>query len=368
MAKLSALDLRVVIFAGGVGTRMWPLSRKKTPKQFEKMIDNQSTLQLAIQRVQPEVKLENIYISSGQAYKGIIKNQLPDIPIENIIGEPTMRDVAPAVGYLMAILAKKDPEGAVAILWSDHVMKHVNRFKRAIFSGAEYLSKKKDLFVFIGQEPRFANQNLGWIEFGRQLEVVNGFEVREFISWHYRPSLERANTYFDSDNHAWNPGYFVVTPKFVLEQFRKHVPEMYKGLMKLQASYGNKNHQKELEEIYPKFEQVHFDNAILEKISPHEAVVISVDLGWSDVGTWEAFKEALQAKPEDNLTKGRVVAWKTKNSLVFNYTNQLVSAIDLKGMVVVVTEDAILVTPQESIPEIKNMLKSFDGTEKEKYV
>ena len=200
--------LRIVIFAGGVGTRMWPLSRKSTPKQFEKIVGDKSTLQLSVERVRPEVEYKNIYISTGQQYVEIVRQQLPELPPENIIGEPEMRDVAPAVGYLMSILAKDDPWGPVAILWSDHLVEKVDRFKSAIQAGADYLRKHPNLFVFLGQKARFPNQNLGWIEHGEVIETIEGISLHKFVSWHYRPSQEKAREYHQSSTYSWNPGYF----------------------------------------------------------------------------------------------------------------------------------------------------------------
>ena len=214
--------LRIVIFAGGVGTRMWPLSRKSTPKQFEKIVGDKSTLQLSVERVRPEVEYKNIYISTGQQYVEIVRQQLPELPPENIIGEPEMRDVAPAVGYLMSILAKDDPWGPVAILWSDHLVEKVDRFKSAIQAGADYLRKHPNLFVFLGQKARFPNQNLGWIEHGEVIETIEGISLHKFVSWHYRPSQEKAREYHQSSTYSWNPGYFVVTPQFALDQYRTH--------------------------------------------------------------------------------------------------------------------------------------------------
>lgn len=365
MAKTSSM--KAVIFAGGVGTRMWPLSRKKTPKQFEKIIKNKSTLELTVDRLRPEFPFNDIYVSTGIQYKSIIKKQLPRIPKNNIIGEPVMKDVAPAVGYLMAILAKKSPNDPVVILWSDHLMKHVDRFKKIIIEGGKYIRKNSDKFLFIGQKPRFANQNLGWIEYGKKIDQLNGFDVREFKDWHYRPDQKTANKYFKDGKHAWNPGYFVVNPVTVLEKYKKYTPKMYAKLLELQKSYGTLRHKSKLKKIYPTFEKVSFDDAILTKVPDTQAVVVTADLGWSDIGTWEALKEALQKTPTQNLTKGKTVCFNTKNSVVYNYTDQLVASIDLDDMVVVVTDDAILVCPQKSIPNIKKMLNTFDGTDLEKY-
>lgn len=358
---------RAVIFAGGVGTRMWPLSRKNTPKQFEKIIGAQSTLQLAVERIEPVFGMGKIYISTGSQYVGIVRKQLPKIPKKNIIGEPEMRDVGPAVGYLMTILEKEDPDGPVAILWSDHMMERVDTFRKILSVGCEYVTKHKNVFLLIGQKPRFASQNLGWIESGKVLEKVDGLKFHEFVSWHYRPELQRAQEYFSQKRFSWNPGYFIVTPRFVLQQFKKHHPEMYKGFIALQASYGTKAHEGDLQRIYPTFEKTSFDNAIMEKIDHHEAVVLSADLGWSDIGAWEALKEVLQTKSGENVVRGSVVLRNTNDSLVFSYTDQLVTAIDLEGVVIVVTEDAILVCPQESIPEVKKQLKDFEGTDLEKF-
>lgn len=360
-------DVRVVIFAGGIGTRMWPLSRKSTPKQFEKIIGGQSTLQLTVERVLPEIKPENIFISTGKDYIDIVRDQLPSIPTENILAEPEMKDVAPAVGYLMAILAKKDPWGPVAILWSDHLVENVKQFKNAIQAGADYIRKNKEVFVFLGQKARFPNQNLGWIEHGEKIEQAGEFAVHKFVSWHYRPEQEQAKEYFKSAKHTWNPGYFIVAPQFVLDQYKKHAPDMYEGLMKIQASYGTDDYESTINSIYPTFEKISFDDAIVSKTKPEKAVVLPVDLGWSDVGTWEALKEALQDAPRANLVKGNVETHETEDSLIYNYTDQLVTTIGLNGMVVVVTPDVVMVTPQDKIPEVKKMLKKFDGTDKEKY-
>ena len=365
MAKTSTM--KAVIFAGGVGTRMWPLSRKKTPKQFEKIVGNKSTLQLTVDRLRPEFDWSDIYVSTGIKYTPLIRKQLKRLPKKNLIGEPVMRDVAPAVGYLMAVLAKKNPDDPVVILWSDHLMKHVRRFKKIILKGGEYIRKNPDKFLFIGQKPRFANQNLGWIEYGKKIDKLDGLTIREFKDWHYRPDQATADKYFKGGKHAWNPGYFIVNPSNVLKKYQEYEPKMYKQLMELQNSYGTLRHKFKLQKIYPTFEKISFDDAILMKVPDKQAVVVTADLGWSDIGTWEALKEALQKKSGENLLKGKIVPFNTKNSLVYSYTDQLISTIDLQDMIVVITDDAILVCPQKSIPNIKKMLKTFDGTDLEKY-
>jgi mannose-1-phosphate guanylyltransferase len=142
---------------------------------------------------------------------------------------------------------------------------------------------------------------------------------------------------------------------------------MYSQLMKLQDSYGSAGHQDELNRIYPTLEKISFDDAVLTKTEKDKAVIMTVDLGWSDIGTWEALKEAIQKDSTANITQGNVVSYGTKNSVVYNYTDQLVSTVGLEGMVVVVTPDVVMVAPQDKIPDVKKMLAQFEGTDKERY-
>ncbi len=359
MAETPKIDIKAVVFAGGVGTRMWPLSRTQSPKQFEKMVDNKSTVQLTVARLRPEVDWGNIYLSTGEVYAPLVKKQLPRIPKKNIVGEPKMRDVAGAVGLMAAIIAKKDPDGPLAILWSDHIMKRVGQFKKALRVGSEYIRKNPDKILFLGHKPRYANQNLGWVQMGKELKKLNGFRIFEFKSWKYRPDFELVQKFFKDKKYSWNPGYFISTPKFILNQYQRFMPQMYKKIMELQQAYGRFSYKRKLKKIYPTFEKISFDDAILERLEPEKAVVMSVDFGWSDLGTWLALKEALQKSNKDNVAKGKVFLYQSEDSLVYNCSDQLLTAIDLKGMVVVNTEDVLLVCPKESMKNIKKVVNQF---------
>jgi len=357
--------MKVIIFAGGVGTRLWPLSRKNTPKQFEKIIGDRSTLQLAVDRLKPDFKPEDIYISTGEKYKEIVRSHLPQIPAENFILEPEMRDVGPAVGVACGIVAKKHPNSPVAIIWSDHFVKKERRFREVLNFAKDLVLKDENSLIFIGQHARFANQNLGWIEFGQETGDIRGTKIFRFKRLIYRPSLEDAQKFLESQNFAWNPGYFVTTPKFLLSQYEKFAPSLFGGIMKIQKAVGESNYEQVLQEVYPKFEKISFDNVILEKIDPKHVFVIAADLGWSDVGAWEALKEALQTSADENVTKGKVLVEDSADNLVFNYTDQLVVGIDLTKMIVINTDDVMLVCPKDSVPKIKKLVESLSGTPNE---
>ncbi len=354
--------MKIVIFAGGVGTRLWPLSRKKTPKQFEKIIGEKSTLQLAIDRILPLVSPNDIYISSGIAYKEILFNQLDFISKENFILEPEMRDVGAAVGLVSAILAKIAPHEPFFILWSDHLVKNEDLFREVLKAIETILLQDPNKIAFIGQDSRFASQNLGWIEMGKKTNEVNGLSVYEFKSFHYRPKLTLADEFHKSLYHVWNPGYFGTTAGFLFSLYEKYAPEMYEKLLLIQKSWGTKEFASVLAREYPALEKISFDNLILEKIDEKDGYVIGADLGWSDVGAWEALKEALSQSENENVTKGKVLLEDCVDSLVFNYNNQLVVGIDLSEMLVIHTSDVMLVCPKTSVPKIKKLVESLSGT------
>lgn len=357
--------MKIVIFAGGVGTRLWPVSRKSTPKQFEKIIGDKSTLQLTIARLLPTFKPGDMYIATNKRYEEIVRTQLPFIPEENLILEPEMRDVGPAVGLATALLAKHHSTSPFAIIWSDHLLKKERRFREVISLAAELIKKNPNSLMLIGQRARFANQNIGWIEFGSKVKEVADTKIFRFKALRYRPKLAQAEKMLQSTHFAWNPGYFVTTPSFLLAQFEKFTPKLWRGLMEIQAAFGTKSFDRVLARVYPRFEKVSFDNAILERMDAKSIFVIAADLAWSDVGAWEALKEALEIASDENVTRGKVLIEDSLDNLVFNYTDQLTVGIDLTKMIVINTDDVLLICHKSSIPKIKEIVESLTGTSNE---
>lgn len=357
--------MKFVIFAGGVGTRLWPLSRKNSPKQFGKILGDKSTLQLAVERLRADFAYADIYIATGKRYEDVVKEQLPQIPKENFIFEPAVRDVGPAVGMALSIINKKHGNCPVAILWSDHFVKKERRFREVLHFAENLIKNNNNSLILIGQRARFANQNLGWIEFGDEIQEVEGTKIFRFKRLIYRPNLERAEGFLKNQNFSWNPGYFVTTPKFLLSQFKTFAPNLWKGLTKIQDAIGTKDFERVVEAVYPTLEKISFDNAILERIDSKYVSVLAADLGWSDVGAWEALKEALEVSSSENVTKGKILLEDARDCLVFNYTDQLTVGIDLSEMLVVNTDDVVLICPKTSVPKIKKLVESMSGTPNE---
>ncbi len=356
--------MKAIIFAGGVGTRLWPLSRKKSPKQFEKIIGDKSTLQLAAERLLPDFSWNDIYISTGKQYLPLVEGQLEHLPPRHVIGEPQVRDVGPAVGLMTALLAKETPDEPMVILWSDHLVRKQELFRKILRVAGDIVKKDPDKIVFVSQKPRFASENLGWISYGEELKNVEGISFHAFKDFQYRPDADTAKKYFTSGHHAWNLGYFVATPAFLWKQYEAFAPNLAKSISKIAEAWKTPSFHDVLDEIYPTLEKISFDNAILEKLDAKDALVVSDNIDWSDIGAWEALKEALEESKEKNVAQGKVMLTDTSDSLVYNYNNkQLVVTIDMEDVLVVNTDDVLLVCRKKSVPKVKKLVESMQGTE-----
>lgn len=361
--------MKVIIFAGGFGRRLWPISLSSSPKQFEPIIGDRSTIQLAVDRVLPQFGAENIFISTNQRYADIIREQLPDVPPENVIGEPTRRDLAAAVGLAMAHLAKKGtPDEPVGILWGDNYMKDVPVFQSVMSSAEKIIQDKEADMVFMGESPRFANANLGWIDLGNKRGEANGNAFYDFGKLTYRPEQSLCEEMYSSGNCVWNTGYFVTSIGYVQDSYRKHMPEMAKELDKIAATLGTDAYQATLDEVYPTLESISFDDAILTHLDPAGAAVLHAPMGWSDPGTLYSLKEAINPSAEENVTRGLVIDEHSSDSLVYNYEDhKLVMGIGLEGMIVVNTPTSVLVVHKDDIKKVKAIVEGFAGTDLEKY-
>jgi mannose-1-phosphate guanylyltransferase len=358
--------MKALIFAGGAGTRLWPLSRKKSPKQFEKIVGDKSTLQLAAERLMPEFKPEDIYISTNERYKKIVEEQLPQIPKKNFIFEPEKKDVGPAIALATGLFSRQFADVPIVILWSDHLVKKNDLFKKIIRTAGKEVEKDKNKIIFIAHKPRYPSVNLGYIHIDKKIKEIDGISFYKFLGFKYKPDDELAKKFFNSSAYAWNLGYFVTSSLFIYNAFKQLAPNIYQSIEKIVGFYGKADYEEKLKKHYSEIEPINFDNAILENLDKKYAEVVVEDIGWSDIGAWEALKEALETFPYENVIRGRVFLDHVRDSLVYNYENEkLIVGIDLDETIVVNTNDVLLITKKSSVAKIKKLVESFEGTENE---
>ncbi len=349
--------MTVILFAGGVGQRLWPLSRRNSPKQFAQLIGSKSSFQIAAERLINLVPPERMYVATNQLYFETLQAQAPEIPLGNFILEPTRRDVAAAVALAFFSLEKDGKHGPVLFQWTDNYVKNNEQLLAAIEDGRRLIEVDPERLIFIGEKPRFANENLGWIELGEELGQIGDRPYHSFRSMHYRPPKDVCGEMFASGKYVWNSGYFVTSVEFMTAAYRSLAPELASAIEEIVSYRGTPREQEKLDELYHKVPALHFDEAILMRLSERQAVLLRVDLGWSDPGSLYALKEALQDAPGATICQGNVVDTETKDCLIYNSVHtKLVAVMGLEGIVIVDTPDALLVIHKDSVRHIGRLL------------
>ena len=352
--------MHALLFAGGVGQRLWPISRKNTPKQFSPIIGSKSSVQLAVERLLPIIPAINIFISTNESYADIVSTQFPSVPRANFILEPMRRDVGAAAALSFFKLYKSGIKGPIMFQWADNYVRKQEQLQDAINVGREIIKNHSDTIVFFGQIPRFPSENLGYIEHGEEIGQVGEMPYYAFRSWVYRPSPETCVRMFNAGNYLWNSGYFVTTVEFVVSQYRLLAPELTTIAEEILSYEGTSQAEAKLRELYPTMPSIHFDESFLMRLKPHHAVVLKLDLEWTDPGSLYGLKEALQTSKDANVTQGAVVAVKTSDSLIRNEeAGKVVSVMGMTGVIVVNTSDALLVIHKDSIRHIGALLEEL---------
>lgn len=359
--------MKIVIFCGGVGSRMWPMSRKDKPKQFQKLVGNRTMFQQTMARIKKGFPVQDIFVCTGKNYTSLVQEQAPEIPKENIIVEPMMRDTAAAVGYALVYLNKKYPNAMMAAIWgADHIVKNEDVFIRAL-KAAQRVCATHQCIVKIDVRPTFPSTQLGYIKIGKSIAEVDGFQVFEFKKHCEKPDLKTAKRFLESWGYLWNTGYFVWPVSFALNLYKKYSHKTYARLKTIERAIGTASFQKVLDREYPKIEKKSFDYLISEKLEPKEQLDIPADLGWADVGAWNVLKDQL-AQNGENIESGNHIALDTKDSLVYGNQKKLIATIGLENMIIVDTEDALLICPKDRASEVKNIVTMIEEKGLKKYL
>ncbi len=345
-------SLYATIMAGGVGTRLWPLSRKKRPKQALKLIGDRTMFQHAVDRLTPALPIENILVVTGKAHAEILKPQVPELPPENFILEPEGRDSGPAVGLGAIHLQKRDPNAVMAMLTADHYIADVEGFRRAL-AAAEQVARSGQI-VTLGIKPQFPSTGFGYIRQGDSLGQAKGLEVFQATQFTEKPDEATAVQFVESGQYSWNSGMFIWHVERVLAEFQRQRPAFYRQLMTIAEDLGTPDERPVLARVWPQVAKLSVDYAIME--GAEDVAVIPIDIGWSDVGSWAALLEIIAGDEAGNVVNGPHLGLDTTHSLVHG-DERLIVTIGLENMIVVDTEDALLVCPRDRAQDVKEVVQ-----------
>jgi mannose-1-phosphate guanylyltransferase len=353
-----------VIMAGGSGTRLWPRSRQNRPKQFHSLTSDRSLLQETITRLSPAVEIEQTYVIAGKSHVKSILEQIPDLPDSQVIAEPSARNTAPAVGIMAVILEARDPGAIMMVLPADHFIAKGEDFRR-LLGVVEDVVKEDDFLLTLGIKPTYPETGYGYIEIAKEYKEVEDDKVFWVKSFKEKPNVETAQEYVASWRYLWNSGMFVWKASTILKLFEKYAPEIYEGLVRYRKALDTPDEAEVLKAVYKDFPSISVDYAILEKAE--RVLVVPADIGWSDIGSWAALHELLSFDGETNVVIGRHVGIDTHNCLIHG-GSRLIATVGLDNMVIVDSDDVLLICPKGRSQEIKHLLDKLKKQGRTEYL
>jgi mannose-1-phosphate guanylyltransferase len=359
---MSNLKKTVLIMAGGRGTRFWPRSRKSLPKQFLSLTgDGKTMIQLTVDRLRPLVDIEDVFVSTNRDYAALVKEQIPDIPEDNILCEPIGRNTAPCIGLGAIHIAKKYSDAIMIVLPSDHQIKMPDLFRDTL-NEASMIAEEDNNLVTIGITPNYPETGYGYIKYDPEKRNKTGYSVDGFVE---KPNLEKAQEYLSTNQYLWNAGQFVWKVSSIMNDIKQFMPDTYDKLQRIANTIGTDSYDFVLNEEFSAMESQSIDYGILEKAS--DIFVIPGNFGWDDVGSWLAVERLQKSDDSNNIIAGNVLAVKTGNCIIQG-GKKLIAAVDLDNMIIVDTDDALLICPKDHAGDIKEAMTTLENQGKEEYL
>lgn len=335
-----------IILAGGVGSRLWPLSRQSEPKQFLDICSGRSMIEDSLRRISGLIKRENIYLATGKVHKGRIKNCLRRfaLPLKNILFEPEVKNTFAPIGVLSENINNIDPDAVIAVLSCDHFVKDNRKFLKLLRKGIEIA--KQGSIVTLGLNPMRPETSYGYIRIKSEIKGQRSkiYNVDKFVE---KPSLSRAKRFIKDKKYYWNSGIFIFKPQVMLEEIKILMPHVYRIIMKMR-------NKKSFIRLWRRLPAISIDYAIMEKTK--KTVLLPADYTWIDVGSWRAIEGFARKDRGGNIFKGNCIDIGSKNIISWS-DNRLLATLGLKNIIIVDTKDALLVCSKDKTQDVKKIVQ-----------
>lgn len=352
-----------LIMAGGSGTRLWPLSRQKTPKQALRLAGERTMFQMAVDRLRPLFAPERILVITRADYADILAQQTPEIPAANFILEPEGRGTAPAIGLAALHIQQRDPAAVMAVITADHFIAQGQAFCQAL--RAAYQAAAQGYLVTLGIQPSFPSMGFGYIQQGNLLAELEGNRVYTLARFVEKPALDAAQQMLAQGGYAWNSGMFVWQVGQIMAEFQRQMPRFYAQLCEIQPALGLAEYDQVLADTWPGVAKQTIDYGVMEGAA--SAAVIPVDIGWADIGSWASLSEVLPPDEHGNLVRGEHLAIDTRGTIVFG-GRRLIATIGLQDLIIVDTEDALLVCAKEREQDVREVVRLLAANGKQEWL
>ena len=356
------MKITPLIMAGGRGERFWPRSRKNMPKQFLSLTgDGRTMIQLTVERILPMAAMEDIFIVTNKDYRGLVQQQLPDIPPENILCEPAGRNTAPCIGVGAAYITHKYQDALMVVLPSDHLIKYNSMFVNALKEACHVAEEGRNL-VTIGITPDYPETGYGYIKFNPSVCKGQAFAVERFVE---KPGLEVAKEYLGTEEYLWNSGMFVWKASSILKNIEMFMKDTYEGLLRIRAAIGGEEEAQVLEKEFMAFPSVSVDYGIMEKAE--NIYTVPGTFGWDDVGSWLAVERIRKTNEFGNVVNGNVITINSSNCIIEG-SKKLIATVGIDDLIVVDSDDATLICGKGASGDIKKVLENLKICNRDEYI
>jgi mannose-1-phosphate guanylyltransferase len=358
-----------VIMAGGSGKRLWPLSRQKRPKQVLKLLDGQTLLRLCYQRLIPIFDKERIIVQTNAAYVGLVRENLPEIPAQNIIAEPCVRDTAGAIGLAASVLVKKDADATMAMLTADQLIEPPQALASALKDGLAFVNSFPQNLLTFAITPTAPSTEFGYIRCVQPKKYpCCDSEIFKVDSFKEKPDEQTAKKYLEDGNFLWNSGMFLWKAKTILENLEKFLPESTEPLQNIRQAWAEPEQKTTLYEWFTKIPKISIDFAVMENAD--NVYAIRLDCKWLDLGAFTALADFIDSDSDNNIiVAGHSELLNCKNNIIVTeQQDHLIAAIGLENMVVAHTPDATLICSKEDAKRLKELIEAIRQHEGDRFL
>lgn len=359
--------LHAMIMAGGGGTRFWPRSRQARPKQFLAVTGERTLLQLALDRIEGcALPASQVWVLTGQDYTEETKRQLPEVPAEQVVGEPCGRDTAACIALGAALIERKDPDGVMLVTPADHIIEPVQEFRRAVHVAEQMAREHAGALITFGIRPTFASTGYGYIQRGEHLGQRQGVQVFRVTSFKEKPKQALAEQFAASGEYYWNSGIFVWKVATILEAIRKNRPAMHEAMKRIAEGWGGAQGKDILDREYPHLEKISIDYAVLERHK--EVLVVEAPYRWDDVGSWLAVERLHPQDAQGNTILGEHLGLHTNGCVVVGETGRMIATVGVQDLLIIQDGECTLVAHRSREGEVKQLVEELRARKQERYL
>ncbi|HXG09107.1 MAG TPA: mannose-1-phosphate guanylyltransferase [Gemmataceae bacterium] len=358
--------LHTVIMAGGGGTRFWPRSRQRRPKQFLALTGERTLLQLALDRVEAQVPPERTWVITAAAHRDEVQRQLPGLPAERVIGEPCGRDTAACVGLGAALIVRQDPDAVMLVMPADHVIEPMQEFRRAVHVAEQMATEHPAALITFGIPPTYPATGYGYIHRGPEIAVRQGISVYHVRAFREKPGPDLAEQFVASGEYFWNSGIFVWKAQTILGQLRERQPGLFAAVERIAEAWPSPRRDEVLRREYEGLPKISIDYAVMEHAP--EVLVVQAPFRWDDVGSWLALERMHPQDADGNTVLALHCGLKTRGCVIVADPGQLVATVGVDNLLIVQDGDAILVADRREEGTVKQLVEDLRKKGLEKYL